>query len=374
VASVQTIPFLSLEPQHAAIDEAMRETFSAVYRRGAFILGNEVEQFEAEYAQFSGVPYCIGVGSGLDALTLSLLVSGVSAGDEVIVPAHTYLATWLAIIRVGAVPVPVDADVATFNIDPSRINEKINEKTRAILPVHLYGQPCDMTMLDEISRQFNISVIEDNAQGHGGRWREKRTGSFGTVNATSFYPTKNLGCLGDGGAITLFDEEKAWRLKRLRNYGLKEKNVLAEKGFNSRLDELQAAFLRVKLRQLDRWNAERNELAKHYLTGLHQVGDLILPLSHKEVFHVYHLFVVRTAYRDDLRMFLKENGIETMIHYPIPPHLQDAFKGCGFRRGDFPIAERIAETALSLPLWPGMNVEMVERICRAISKFFSITA
>jgi dTDP-4-amino-4,6-dideoxygalactose transaminase len=367
---LETIPFLNLGHSHDLLSDAIHDAFNRVYDRGWFVLGREVESFEREYGDYSGVPCCVGVGNGLDALTLALKSCDVGPGDEVIVPAHTYLATWLAVTRAGATPVGVDADPATCNIDVSRVSERVTDRTRAIIPVHLYGQPCNMTRLDEISRQFGVPIIEDNAQGHGAMWRDKKTGSFGLVNATSFYPTKNLGALGDGGAVTTFDHDKANFLRIARNYGLTDKTRMPVQGMNSRLDELQAAFLRAKLLYLDQWNEERRRLAAIYLSNLQDVGDLTLPLADKEGVHVYHLFVIQTNFRDALRAHLKNCGIETLIHYPVPPHLQEAFSGAGYRRGDFPQAERLAETVISLPLWMGLRDSQVERVAEAVRAFF----
>lgn len=367
---METIPFLNLGHAHELLADAMNDAFNRVYDRNFFVLGREVEAFERDYAEYSGVPYCVGVGNGLDALTLALKACDVGPGDEVIVPAHTYLATWLAVTRTGAVPVAVDADPATCNIDVSQIAGKVSGRTRAIIPVHLYGHPCNMTRLDELSRQFGVPLIEDNAQAHGAMWREKRTGSFGVVNATSFYPTKNLGALGDGGAVTMFDLSKADYLRRSRNYGLSDKVRMPGQGMNSRLDELQAAFLRTKLLYLDQWNAERRRLAALYLSSLKDVGDLVLPLADKESVHVYHLFVVQTVFRDALRSHLKNLGIETLIHYPIPPHLQEAFLELGYRPGDFPETERLAGAVMSLPLWVGLKDHQIERVAEGIRGFF----
>jgi dTDP-4-amino-4,6-dideoxygalactose transaminase len=365
------VPFLSLEPQHKAIEEEVTAAFRKVYGKNHFVLGSELELFEKDFATFSGMPFCVGVASGLDALTLSLASLGIGPGDEVILPAHTFLATWLSVIKVGATPVAVDANDNTFNIDSHKIVEAIRPCTKAIIPVHLYGQACNMTEILDTAERFNLPVVEDNAQGHGATWLQKPTGGFGTVNATSFYPTKNLGALGDGGAITLADENRLNFLKRNRNYGMATKNHAVEPGLNSRLDELQAAILRIKLKNLNQWNHERRTLADHYLLRLQGVGDLQLPLSDKEAFHVYHLFVIRSSRRDELKDYLRDNGIETMIHYPIPPHLQHAFKNGGYKKGSFPVAERIAERCLSLPLWPGMSEGQLDYICHCIETFFA---
>lgn len=348
----------------------MNDAFRKVFDRNWFVLGREVDAFEREYSQYSGTPHCVTVGNGLDALTLCLLSCGIGPGDEIIVPAHTYLATWLAVTRTGATPVGVDVDLKTCNIDVEKIPERISSKTKAVIPVHLYGHPCNMTRLDELSQQFKIGIIEDNAQAHGAMWRERKTGTFGSINATSFYPTKNLGALGDGGAVTTADPAKADFVRRYRNYGLTDKTQMLVQGMNSRLDELQAAFLRIKLLYLDEWNKERRRLAGIYLAELQDLGDLTLPLADKESLHVYHLFVIQTRFRDELRNHLKNAGIETLIHYPIPPHLQEAFQGLKYHRGDFPHSERLAETIMSLPLWPGLKDEQVHRVAAAIRKFF----
>ncbi len=368
--SKEPIPFLSLEPQHALIKTAVQQAVQQVYDRSAFVLGEEVNAFEKEYAAWHGVQFCIGVGNGLDALTMSLLACDVKPGDEVIVPAHTYLATWLAVSRTGATIVPVEPDESTFNIDTSKIEEVITPRTKVILPVHLYGQACNMTSILDLAKRHKLFVVEDNAQAQGSRWLKTLTGSWGTVNATSFYPTKNLGALGDGGAVTTTLEQLATFVKQYRNYGLTEKNIALYLGMNSRLDEMQAAILRIKLKHLEAWNEQRRELASLYLEQLKGVGDIVLPLSDKEAYHVYHLFVIRTKFRDKLGVHLAEHGIGTMIHYPVPPHLQKPYEYLNFRKGDFPLTEKIAEICLSLPLWPGMTSQQVERICEEVRVFF----
>lgn len=368
--SKEPIPFLSLEPQHALIKAAVQKAIQQVYDRSAFVLGEEVSAFEKEYATYHEVPFCIGVGNGLDALTMSLLACGVRPGDEVILPAHTYLATWLAVSRTGATIVPVEPDESTFNIDGSKVETAITPRTKVILPVHLYGQACNMTSILELAERHKLFIVEDNAQAQGSRWLKTLTGSWGTINATSFYPTKNLGALGDGGAVTTFSEQLATFVQQYRNYGLKEKNIALYLGMNSRLDEMQAALLRIKLKYLETWNEQRRELALLYLEQLKDVGDIVLPRSDKEAHHVYHLFVIRTKLRNKLSAHLTERGIGTMIHYPVPPHLQKPYESLNFRKGDFPITEKIAETCLSLPLWPGMTTEQVERISEEVRKFF----
>jgi dTDP-4-amino-4,6-dideoxygalactose transaminase len=367
---LEPIPFLNLAAQHDKIRDAVKNAFLRVYDRNWFILGREVDAFETEYAEFNGTSHCISVANGLDAITLALQSAGVGNGDEVIVPAHTYFATWLAITRCGAVPIPVDADPVTYNINVNKISEKISSRTRVILPVHLYGQACNMTTIDELSKQFSLDVVEDNAQSHGAMWGEKQTGSFGIANATSFYPTKNLGALGDGGAVTTFDPEINDFIRRNRNYGFKDKDLASHQGMNSRLDEIQAAVLRIKMIYLEEWNQERRRLARLYLEHLKDTGDLVLPLSDKEAVHVYHLFVIQSGKRDALRNYLAEKGVETKIHYPVPPHLQEAFTHLKFKKGDFPIAEKIAREVLSLPLWPGMTDGQVGEVCDRIKGFF----
>jgi dTDP-4-amino-4,6-dideoxygalactose transaminase len=368
--SKEPIPFLSLEPQHTQIKTAVQQAVQQVYDRSSFVLGEEVSAFEKEYATLHDTTFCIGVGNGLDALTMSLLACNIQTGDEVIVPAHTYLATWLAVSRTGATVIPVEPEESTFNIDVSKIEAAITPRTKVILPVHLYGQACNMTAILELAEHHKLFIVEDNAQAQGSRWLKALTGSWGTVNATSFYPTKNLGALGDGGAVTTSSEDLATFVKQYRNYGLAEKNIAVYLGINSRLDEMQAAILRIKLRHLEAWNEQRRELASLYLEQLKDVGDIVLPLSDKEAYHVYHLFVIRTAFRDKLSIYLAERGIGTMIHYPVPPHLQKPYKALNFRKGDFPLTEKIAETCLSLPLWPGMTAQQVERVCKGVREFF----
>ena len=343
---------------------------SAVYDRNWFILGKELEFFEQEYASFSNAPFCIGVGNGLDALFIALKACSIGPGDEVIVPAHTFLATWLAVTRTGATLIPVEPDPLTFNMNMRLLESLITEKTRAIIPVHLYGQACDMTALQQITKSRKILLIEDNAQAQGATWNGQITGSFSDISATSFYPVKNLGACGDGGAILTQHPEHAQYARRYRNYGFETKHVAELEGINSRLDEIQAAILRVKLKYIQIWNAERMKLASDYLNLLDGVGDLQLPFTPTQAGHVYHLFVIRTSKRNELRDFLRVREIETAIHYPIPPHLQKCFSDQGFKKGDFPITEAIADTALSLPLWPGMEAGELEYVCDAIKDFF----
>jgi dTDP-4-amino-4,6-dideoxygalactose transaminase len=366
----EPIPFLSFSPQHDPIRQEVLEALAGVYDKNRFILGDSLRAFEEAYAAFCGTSWCVGVGNGYDALVIALKTCGIGKGDEIIVPAHTYVATWHAAAQTGAILRPVEPDPATFNIDPQQIEQHITPKTKAILPVHLYGQACNMTAIMALAHKHHLMVVEDNAQAHGATWAGQRTGSFGHANANSFYPTKNLGALGDGGAVTTSDETKAALARQFRNYGFVSKHVCADKGINSRLDEIQAAVLSVKLKYLMQWNEERRGLAKLYLETLRGVGDIILPTAPAEANHVYHLFVIRTAQRDPLKEVLAKEGIETMVHYPIPAHLQQAYVDDKFKKGDFPLTERTAETVLSVPLWPGMREKQVARISNVIRKFF----
>ncbi len=368
---MEPIPFLSLAPQHAIVHNAITEALKKGFEKNWYILGEEVKSFETEYARFTKVRHCVGVGNGYDALTISLRACNVGAGDEVIVPAHTYVATWLAVSNCGAVVVPVEPDPASMLIDVNRIEENITQKTKVILPVHLYGHPCDMTKIQEIAARHSLKIIEDNAQAHGAKWKEKMTGSFGAINGTSFYPTKNLGALGDGGAITTDDDAIADFVRQYRNYGFERKNYCEVAGINSRLDELQASVLSIKLKFLDQWNHERRELASQYIERLKGVGDIRLPVTRNEAMPVYHLFVIRSAKRDKLKAYLDTRQIETMIHYPLPPHLQKPYTSLNLRTRKLPLTEEIANTSLSLPLWPGMHTSQVEYVCDRISTFFS---
>jgi dTDP-4-amino-4,6-dideoxygalactose transaminase len=364
------VPFLDLSFQHQSVAGRINEAITQVSDRNWFVLGQEVENFEKAWAEYSGTPFCVGVGNGLDALSFCLSALGVGVGDEVIVPANTYIATWLSVSRTGATIVPVEPDQNTFNIDVTKIEERISARTRAILPVHLYGQACDMTALDRLVRKHKLFLVEDNAQAHGARWLEKKTGSFGDLNATSFYPTKNLGAWGDGGAVTLHDGDQDKFLRTQRNYGSLEKNIHILQGMNSRLDEIQAAILSSKLPFLDHWNEMRRSIAAQYLHNLSGVGDLILPLSAKETYHVYHQFVIRTHARDELKNYLRQHCIETMIHYPTPPFLQPAYSSMAIRSEEFPVSVLMASTALSLPIWPGMLSDDVDYVSETIRSFF----
>lgn len=329
-----------------------------VLRSGWYVLGREVEAFEAEFANYVGAKFCVGVNSGLDALTLSLRALKICAGDEVIVPANTYIATILAITENGATPVLIEPD-EFYNLDSSKIERAITPKTKAIMVVHLYGQAADMEKISEIAARNKLKLLEDCAQSHGARFNGKMTGTFGAAGCFSFYPTKNLGGFGDGGAIVTDDAELARTLKMLRNYGseVKYHNELA--GVNSRLDEMQAALLRVKLSHLEELNAERKRIAARYFDGIKN-PRLTLPKIRDGAEHVFHQFVIRTERRDDFKAYLESRGIKTVIHYPIPPHLSECYRQLGYVRGDFPITERYADEVLSLPLFNGMTDEEID--------------
>ncbi len=365
-----SIPFLDLKHQHSQIEAELNEAILKVLKSNLFVLGGCLSDFEKMYASYQQVSYCAGVGNGLDAIYLSLKALGIKSGDEVLVPSNTYIATWLAIERTGATIVPIEPNEETFNLDVSKIKAAISPLTKCVLPVHLFGQACEMDAILEIANTHSLFVVEDNAQAHGATYGAKMTGSFGQINATSFYPTKNLGALGDGGAITTNSKDLYDRVCSLRNYGSTKKYFNDRLGVNSRLDDIQAAVLAVKLKYLNAWNAERRLLAAIYHELLHNVGDLILPTIANGASHVYHVFTIRTNYRDALQAYLKEKGIETSNHYPVPPHLQKAFAHLGYKKGDFPIAEKLANTSISLPIWPGLSKKDQDLIAKAIKDFF----
>lgn len=366
------IPFLNFEPFHKPIKKEMEQAFLSVYDSNWYITGQHLKNFEKEYAHFNQTKFAVGISNGLDALYISLKALGISEGDEVIMPSNTFIATVLAVSYVGARPVFVEPDKKTYLINPNLITHAITERTKAIIPVHLYGQACEMDQIMGIADYYRLKVIEDNAQAHGATYKGKVTGSFGDINATSFYPGKNLGALGDAGGITTDKAELADKAMMLRNYGSKEKYKHDVIGHNMRLDELQASFLSVKLRHLENWTNKRQEIALWYNEELAYIPEIILPHVHENATHVYHLYVIRTKNRDDLQKYLIGKGIGTLIHYPIPPHLQKAYTHLGFKRGDFPIAEQLADTMLSLPLWPGMLYSDVKFIVNKIREFFNI--
>lgn len=348
------IPFLDLKAGYLELQPEIDVAIKRVLDSGWYVLGEEVDAFEREYASYCEAKHCVGVANGLDALHLALLALGVGPGDEVIVPSNTYIATWLAVSQCGATPIPVEPDAATYNIDPARIEAAITPRTKVILPVHLYGQPADMDPILAIARKHGLKVLEDGAQAHGARYKGKRIGAHGDVVAWSFYPGKNLGAYGDGGAITTDDAAIAERIRVLRNYGSRVKYVNDVRGFNSRLDPIQAAALRVKLEVLDVWNARRAGIASRYQTELKNTG-LTLPFVPEWAEPAWHLYVVQHPQRDALQKKLGDAGIGTLVHYPIPPHLQQAYAAAGYVQGQFPIAEQIAYQCLSLPIGPHLD-------------------
>jgi dTDP-4-amino-4,6-dideoxygalactose transaminase len=349
------IHFLDLLSASQEIKDELEVAFQRVIGSGWYILGKELELFETEFANYCETQHCIGVGNGLEALHLILRAMGIGPGDEVIVPSNTFIATWLSISYTGAIPVPVEPDIRTHNIDPTRIEAAITPRTKAIIAVHLYGQPADMDAINGIASQYGLKVIEDSAQAHGARYKNRQVGSLGHAAGFSFYPGKNLGALGDGGAVTTNDDDLAEKIRIFRNYGSKNKYHNEVKGFNSRLDELQAAFLRVKLNRLDEWNDRRRNVAKRYLQKLSGIPSLVLPYVPEWADPAWHLFVVQHQQRDQLKILLSDANIETMIHYPIPPHLQHAYIELGYSKTTFPIAEQIANEVLSLPIGPHLS-------------------
>lgn len=365
------IPFVSFEETNSEIRGAILDAFTSFFDNGWYILGERLKTFESEYAAFNQVKHCIGVSNGLDALHLALKSLGIGTGDEVIVPANTYIATALAVSYAGAKPVFVEPDPATYNIDPAKIENAVTKRTKAIMPVHLFGQACEMDRIMQVASAHNLRVVEDNAQAQGATFNQKATGSFGHVNGTSFYPGKNLGALGDAGAVTTNDDGLAEKATVLRNYGSQKKYYNDVIGYNMRLDECQAAFLSVKLRRLNQWTAQRQQIAERYTRALQGIDDLVLPVTATGATHVYHLYVVRTPQRDALQTFLAERETGTLIHYPVPPHLQKAYEPLGHQKGDFPITEEIAATCLSLPLWPGMTDEQVDYVAHTIKAFYN---
>ncbi len=366
------IPFLDLKTPHSELRQELQEAFTEVLDSGWFIQGKQLDAFENEYAAYCGAKHCIGVGNGLDALHLILRAYGIGVGDEVIVPSNTYIATWLAASYAGATPVPVEPDERTYNINPALIEAAITPKTKAIMAVHLYGQPADMDAINAIANKYNLKVIEDAAQSQGARYKGKLAGNLGDAAGHSFYPGKNLGALGDGGAITTNDDDLADKLKVLRNYGSRVKYFNEVKGFNSRLDEMQAAFLRVKLRKLTEWNARRKQIAAYYQENL-DATNLVLPFVPDWADPVWHLFVVRTKNRDQLQQHLNNSNIGTVIHYPIPPHLQSAYAELGFNKGAFPIAEVMHNEVISLPIGPHLSIDATKYISQTLGKISKLT-
>jgi dTDP-4-amino-4,6-dideoxygalactose transaminase len=364
------VPYLDLAEATGELRPELDVAIARVLDSGRYLLGRELEAFESAFAQYVGVKYCVGVATGLDALTLSLRALGIGPGDEVIVPSNTYIATWLAVTGVGARVVPVEPDPWTYNIDPDRIEHALSRTTRAILPVHLYGQPADMDRINDIAERHGLAVLEDAAQSHGASLAGRRAGGLGTAAAWSFYPGKNLGALGDGGAVTTNDQRVADEVRRLRNYGSRMKYINEVRGVNSRLDELQAAILTVKLTHLDAWNARRREIANRYLEEIVGPG-LILPRVLEGSTPVWHVFAVRHPHRDRVREQVAAAGVETLIHYPIAPHLQAAYSDLGLAEGSFPISEAIHREVFSLPVGPQLSHEQATVVIRAVNRALS---
>ena len=362
------IPFVSFEVMHKEIEAEILEKFKEVYEKNWFIQGEEVKKFEEEYAEYCGVKYCVGCGNGLDALFLPLKAYGIKSEDEVIVPSNTYIATALAVSYTGATPVFVEPKISTFNINPEEIEKKITSKTKAIMAVHLYGQPAEMEPILEIAKKYDLKVIEDSAQAHGATYKGKRTGGLADAAGFSFYPGKNLGALGDAGAMVTNDKELADKVRALGNYGSDYKYHHIYQGNNSRLDEVQAAFLRIKLRQLEKWNKERVRIANRYLTEIDN-PRVILPTIEKNCTHVYHIFGIRCEKRDELEKYLNDKGIGTNKHYPIPMHLQGAYEELQISKGALPIAEEISATQLSIPMYYGMTEDEISYVIDAINQW-----
>ena len=364
------IPFLDLKELNTQYKAELIEACTRVIDSGWYIQGNECKEFDKEFASYCGAKYAIGVANGLDALILILRaykeLGFMKDGDEVIVPSNTYIASILAISQNNLVPVLVEPDINTYLLNPSKIEEKITSKTKAILPVHLYGQTCEMDKINEIAKKYNLKVIEDSAQSHGAYFKDKRSGNLGDASGFSFYPGKNLGALGDGGAVTTNDEELANTIKALGNYGSHKKYENLYKGVNSRLDEMQAAMLRVKLKYLDEESNKRREIANYYLENIKN-NKLILPTVRTEDNHVWHLFVIRFSKRDELQKYLLDNGIQTLIHYPIPPHKQDAYKE--WNNESYPVSEQIHDEVMSFPISGVQSFEDTKKIIRKINEF-----
>jgi dTDP-4-amino-4,6-dideoxygalactose transaminase len=368
------VAFLELKPSYLELKDEFDAAYHRVMDSGWYLLGEELEAFEGEYAAYCETKHCIGVGNGLDALHLIVRACGIGAGDEVIVPSNTFIATWLAVSYAGATPVPVEPDLKTYNLDPARLEAAITPRTKAIMPVHLYGQPADVDAINAIARKHGLKVIEDSAQAQGARYKGRRTGGLGDAAGHSFYPGKNLGAFADAGAVTTNDPQLADRVRTLRNYGSKQKYHYEAQGINSRLDELQAAFLRVKLRHLDEWNERRTKIAKIYLSQLSTLNSqLVLPHVPSWASPVWHLFVIRHQRRDALQEKLAEAGIGTLIHYPVPPHRSGAYANSqfGIRDSELRIAEELAASVLSLPIGPHISAQQADQVVTAMTDFLS---
>ena len=363
------VPFADFTAMHGEIKAELTEAFNRVTDKNVYIQGEECKLFEKEFAEYCGAKFCVGVATGLDAIYLILKAMEIGVGDEVIVPSNTFIATALAVSYTGAKPVFVEPDINTYNIAPELIEEKITSKTKAIIAVHLQGRAADMDAINGIAKKHGLKVIEDAAQAHGAKYKGKKVGIFSNAAAFSFYPGKNLGALGDGGVVVTSDAEIAAKVKALGNYGSDYKYHHIYKGTNSRLDEMQAAFLRVKLRKLDVWNMARRDIAEKYFNGIKNPLIILPPKNEKDYEHIYHVFVIRCEKRDDLEKYLNEKGIGTVKHYPIPMHLQGAYSDLGLKEGDLPVAEEISKTVLSLPMFYGMTDEQINYVIETINSF-----
>ena len=352
--------------EYEILKDEMQEAYRRVMESGKYILGSEVTKFEKEFANYCGAKHCVGVGNGLDALHLSLLAAGIGKDDQIIVPSNTYIATWIAVSLTGAVPVPVEPNADTYNINTDLINEVITPKTKAIIPVHLYGQPADMDPILKVAQDHDLKVIDDAAQAHGGQYKGKKIGSLADITAFSFYPTKNLGAIGDGGAITTNDQDMAEKIRILRNYGESKKYVNEVIGYNSRLDELQAAFLRVKLRHLDEMNEKKNFIASRYINEISN-KLVTLPTVDSNSVPVWHQFVIKSSYRDELKKYLLENGIDTLVHYPIPPHKQKPYRS--FYINHLEVTEMLVRNILSLPISWTLSEASIEYVINIMNDF-----
>lgn len=366
-----TIPFVDLKKQYYCLRQEISTSFEALFKSTSFIKGPFLEKFEESFAKYTGTKYCIGVASGTDALHLSLVALGVEKDDEVIIPVNTFVATAYAVLYVGAKPILVDIDPKTYNIDVNLIEKNITKKTKAIIPVHLYGQPAQMDKIMLLARKYKLAVVEDACQAHGAVHKGKKIGSFGDLAAFSFYPGKNLGAYGDGGAITTNSPRFAKILRSLRDYGSSTKYLYDRIGYNSRLDSIQAAILQIKLKYLTAWNQKRRKLADHYNKKINAEIPLIkTPVIHKQAISVFHLYVIQTPKRDRLINFLTSRGIETGIHYPKPLHLQKSLKKLGYKKGDFPVAEKLSNKILSLPMFPELTFKQQDYVVESIKSFF----
>lgn len=362
------INFLDMKPMHDKIKNEIMEAIERVYDSGWYILGKEVELFEEEFAKYSGTKYCVGVGSGLGALELILKGYDIGEGDEVIIPANTFIATALAVSYAGATPVLVDVDEKTYNINPELIESAITDKTKAIMPVHLYGHPCDMDPIVEIAKKHNLKVIEDSSQAQGALYKGRMVGSLGDASGMSLFPVKNMGALGDAGVVTTDDKELADKIKILRNYGSSKKYYNEYKGYNCKLDEIQAAILRVKLKYIDEWNEYRQNIASEYLKNIKN-DKIMLPSILEGANHVWHRFVIRTKDRDGLQKYLEEHGIQAMPHYPVPIHKQEAYTELSYLIGTLPVTEHISDEILSLPLYQYMNEDDVNKVINKLNLY-----